>query len=74
MTDKTKLSKLIRLLNTDRFVIIDLARPYTHQSIEIEELLGMIEAVENEEDIAHLKKNLFESLKVPKEFLKENEE
>tara|TARA_E500000318_G_scaffold103002_1_gene107696 strand:+ start:467 stop:868 length:402 start_codon:yes stop_codon:yes gene_type:complete len=29
---------------------------------------------ENQEDIAYLKKNLFESLKVPKEFLKENEE
>ena len=29
---------------------------------------------EQEEDIAYLKKNLFESLKVPKEFLKENEE
>ena len=49
MTDKTKLSKLIRLLNTDRFVIIDLYRPYNWPSIEIEELLGMIEAVENEE-------------------------
>jgi hypothetical protein len=47
MTDKAKLSKLIRLLNTDRFVIIDLARPHAHQSIEIEELLGMIEAVES---------------------------
>ena len=30
--------------------------------------------MENEEDTAYLKKNLFESLKVPKEFLKENEE
>ena len=30
--------------------------------------------LENEEDTAYLKKNLFESLKVPKEFLKENEE
>jgi hypothetical protein len=49
MTDKVKLSKLIRLLKTDRFVILDLARPYIYQSIEIEELLGMIEAAENEE-------------------------
>ena len=29
---------------------------------------------QEEEDIAYLKKNLFKSLKVPKEFLKENEE
>lgn len=49
MTDKTKLSKLIRLLKTDRFVIIDLWRPYNWPAFKIEELLAMIEAVENEE-------------------------
>ena len=49
MTDKEKLSKLIRLLKTDRFVITDMYRPYNWPAIEIEDLLAMIEAVENEE-------------------------
>ena len=49
MTDKAKLSKLIRLLKTDRFVILDLALHYAHQSIEIEALLGFIESTENKE-------------------------
>ena len=49
MTDKAKLSKLISLLKTDRFVILDLAIPYAHRSIEIEDLLGFIESTENEE-------------------------
>ena len=39
MTDKAKLSKLSRLLKTDRFVILDLALHYAHQSIEIEDLI-----------------------------------
>lgn len=49
MTDKEKLSKLIRLLNSDRFEITDLYRPYNWPSIKIEELLAMIEEAENEE-------------------------
>jgi hypothetical protein len=42
--------------------------------LDEEEYKIWLSTKENQEDIAYLKKNLFESLKVPKEFLKENEE
>ena len=43
MTDKEKLTKLIQILKTDRFVILDLSTKYAHTSIEIEEVLSLVE-------------------------------
>lgn len=46
MTDKEKLAKLIQILKTDRFVILDLSTWPNNTSIEIEQVLSL---VENEE-------------------------
>tara|TARA_B100000963_G_C22148294_1_gene460604 strand:+ start:278 stop:418 length:141 start_codon:yes stop_codon:yes gene_type:complete len=46
MTDKEKLMKLVQILKTDRFVILDLSTKHAHTSIEIEEILSLVEKEE----------------------------